>query len=150
MYSNWNKKNSAGFTLVELVVAITLLSIVIIVLLPMFPHLLNWSKKTDETLVSGNLLDHYVVQLKNDEQLITYIDSASTVENCSIGGTPYALEGDYSTNINNQVFSPKLTLCQTEKENELNLYRGHISVMADGSEVSDTYFYITAAGDEDE
>ncbi|MGM8212360.1 type II secretion system protein [Virgibacillus sp. W0430] len=150
MYSKKKEKNSVGFTLVELIVSITLISIVIVVLLPMFPQLLNWSKQTNEELVSSNLLDQFVFDLKNDESLRAYVDNSPNVANCEQSETPYALDEGYTTTVDNQRFKPTLTFCQTEREKELNLYRGNVHVFANGEDLKNTYFYMTAAGDADE
>lgn len=143
------KKNSLGFTLVEVVVSITLLVIVAAILLPMFPQVFSWSTKAEEQLTSSHLLDQYIFDIKRDESLQQYMASQPTVETCNRGVTPYELEG-YEEKINDFTYKPKLTICQSDVEKELSLYRMNVKLMSGGKENGHTYFYMTGEGEVDE
>lgn len=121
------KKNSRGFTLVEVIASIAILGIVVVSLLPFFPQILGWSKTTEDELVTGNLLSEVVHQLKNDKTLGTL-----DIDDFKID------ESDYTYEVNDMVYIPTVTLAQkTDKERELGLFLAHIKISG-----KETYVYL--------
>lgn len=132
LYRKLRKKNSGGFTLVEVIASIAILGIVVVSLLPLFPQILGWSKTTEDQLVTGNLLSQVVFDLKNDAELGPF-----NTGDLSLDASKY----DYL--INNITYKPKVKLTQTNQERDLNLFRAQIKI---GNK--DTYVYLKDQGAE--
>lgn len=48
--------NEKGFTLIEIITSISIIVLVLLVFLPLFPQTASWTKSAESELVSGNLL----------------------------------------------------------------------------------------------
>lgn len=151
MYNKLEIKNSRGFTLIEVITSITLLSIVIAILLPMFPQVMRWSNQADVELVSSNLLDQLVLDLKKDEELLTFLINNPDVATCENGFTNYPLDASFQHQLNGETYLSTLGLCRNEQEASFGLFRGHLKILTkEDKEVADTYFYLTVASEADE
>lgn len=128
------KKNSQGFTLVELVASITLLGLIVVTLLPFFPQMLKWSKVTEDQLVTDHLLSKVAYDLKNDTEL-------GVLQN----GSLHLDDDRYEYLVDDATYKPIVKLTQTKQEKDLALFRAHISIAN-----KDTYIYLKDLGAENE
>lgn len=126
-----------GFTLIEIIASIAILSMVIAVLLPIFPQIISWNEKTERNLVAGNLLNQAISDIKQDDEMIL---ANMDVTNCSNPST--VTTGLPSYTVNNVNYSVQVNVCQTNEEKDLGLYRANIMVStADGLQ-SESYTYL--------
>lgn len=117
----------------------------IVVFLPIFPQILSWTNSIDEQLVASNLLGDVKQDVVKNNNLITYLDGES-IPDCSGRLLPVS-DTDYQTNytVNDTTFSVALTVCRSNKEAELGLYRTHLQLYLKGNSEkvsSDTYIYL--------
>lgn len=122
------KKNSRGFTLVEVIASIAILGIVVVSLLPLFPQILGWTKTTEDQLIAGNLLSQVVYDLKDDNLKRVDLDSLK-----------------YEYTINKVVYKPEITFTQNDTEIELNLIQAKITILD-----KNTYVYLKDSGAKNE
>ncbi|WP_157724849.1 type II secretion system protein [Virgibacillus phasianinus] len=146
--------NNNGFTLIEIIASIAILGMVIVVLLPFFPQLADWTASTDNQLVASNLLNGAVHNVTNHEDvLVNYLNSAS-VPACTADAMqiPESILGNAVTyKVNGKQFSLALSVCQSTDEVNLGLYRTHIQLYSDTSPetmLSDTYIYLVGGAHE--
>lgn len=126
--------NSRGFTLIEIIASITILGVVIVALLPIFPQIFSWTKMTEDELGSSNLLGQVAEDIREiviDEQL-PICPSAVSLENIA----PYPESEGYP-------YSVDVAVCQSEEEATLGLTRARIQILKDGKKISESYTYIT-------
>lgn len=126
-----------GFTLIEIIASIAILGMVIAVFLPIFPQIMSWNNKTEQALVSGNLLEQAVEDIKQDSQkLLEGVD----VGNCS---NPTSIQTDLPTyTVNNVEFLVDVKVCQSEVEAQTGLYRTNIIISSSDGFQSESYTYI--------
>ncbi|WP_226036522.1 type IV pilus modification PilV family protein [Aquibacillus saliphilus] len=106
--------NNNGFTLVELLAAITILSIVIISFLGFFSQSTLFSSKTDDKLTALNVAERILSEVKNDPTKIPY-------------------EPEY-IEVNGKLYFPDVTMPsavdddQEQREDKLGLNRIHVKI----------------------
>jgi len=126
-------KRSNGFTLVEILAAITLLGIVIVVFIPFFTQHAVLTSKSEENLDAINLAEQIIYKTKNNEQLNTAINNNPNLfsEDCE---SPTILQNENYPDIvptagyveSNKNYYPKISVC---KENSSpNLYVVNVSM----------------------
>src|SRR5690606_20847758 len=127
-----NIENNQGFTLIEIIASIAILGLIIAVLLPIFPQIVGWTNQSSETLVASQLLDQVAHDIRTNEDI-----NLSNIESLSL---------EYE--VDEMVYTPKITLSQTNEERELGLYRTHIEIykLNEGKQLTDTYIYIMGEG----
>lgn len=132
MKSQLNIENNQGFTLIEIIASIAILGLIIAVLLPIFPQIMGWTNQSSETLVASQLLDQVAHDIRTNEDI-----NLSNIESLSL---------EYE--VDEMVYTPKITLSQTNEERELGLYRTHIEIykLNEGKQLTDTYIYIMGEG----
>ncbi|WP_176555828.1 type II secretion system protein [Virgibacillus ndiopensis] len=136
MYSKKTKKNSHGFTLIEIIASIALLGLIAAVFLPILPQMMNWSTHTDNELVSSNLLSRVASEVKT-VNITEFYDAK--INNCSQNEGEDKFFKKYT--LNNREYNATLSLC---KENEVNLYRTHIKIYTTNETLtSDSFTYIS-------
>ncbi|MED3571438.1 type II secretion system protein [Cytobacillus praedii] len=102
---------SDGFTLVELLAAITLLSIVIIIFLNIFSQSVLMSRKVEDKLSSVNIAEKVLNTVRRGDPSISYEIY------------PYELP-----KVNGKTYYPVVTITQTTKESELGLKLVHVKI----------------------
>lgn len=129
MKSYFHIKSNQGFTLIEIIASIAIFGMLIAIMLPIFPQIMNWTTKSSESLVATNLLDQVAYDLRHLDRI-----APSNIENMNLEYT-----------IDDTVYIPKITVSQTSKERELGLFRTHIEIYQsiDGKRLSDTYIYLS-------
>lgn len=125
---NKNFDNTSGFTLIEIIASIALLALVITLLLPIFPQILQWTNKTENELTASNLIG----QVAHDASSGGF----STTLKC---GEDMEKVMSKNYRINEKDYNGIVYIC---KENEVVLYRAHLKVYSDGDLVSESFTYI--------
>ncbi|MFC4556687.1 type II secretion system protein [Virgibacillus kekensis] len=138
MFTRFRQLNSDGFTLIEIIASITILGIVVIAFLPIFPQISSWNGKTSDNLTASNLLSEVAEDVKD----IT----VSELFQGDISDCPeYQPDDVFFSNYLGE-YEARINVCN---EKEVNLYRTKINIYTpDGSLVSESYTYIS--GDRDE
>ncbi|WP_404347072.1 prepilin-type N-terminal cleavage/methylation domain-containing protein [Sutcliffiella horikoshii] len=133
--------NDSGFTLLEVLVSIVILSIIILSFLSFFSQALLFSVKEEDNLVGVNI----------SERILYYVEGSSTMESVLSANTyscndePHSLVSyiadqdpqdewqTYSPDLtklfftqNNRTYYSYVTICQSTEETDLNLHRVHI------------------------
>lgn len=102
---------SDGLTLIELLSAITLLSIVIIIFLNIFSESIFMSRKVEDKLSSVNVAEKVLNTVRRGDPSISYEKY------------PYKLP-----KVNGKTYYPVVTVTQTTKESELGLKLVHVKI----------------------
>lgn len=154
------RQNERGFTLVEIIAAITLFGIVVFTLLPIFPQIIKWAGVADKELTGNNLstkvvddISHY----KSDEGSLPIakyiIDEGLITTKCTPGSSSYmklpnaVLDQLPEYKIDEQVYDVELAGCIYDGE-DINTslpdtYRLQIKVLEpDGKKLAETYMLI--------
>ncbi|UCZ52141.1 prepilin-type N-terminal cleavage/methylation domain-containing protein [Bacillus shivajii] len=127
--------NSKGLTLIELLAAITILSIVLITFFGFLTQSMFFSTKTENKLTSVHVAERVLYEVKTN---LTEGDLSAFSQPCSatpltvVPGGYYGLvedeTGHFYYETNNNVYYPIVTLCQTEDEQALNVYRVQVKI----------------------
>lgn len=126
------KKN--GYTLVELLASITILTLVIGAFIPIFIQITEWTNKSEDNLVGANLLAEVANELKNNPEAIANQEIASCRDHFSLIH-PYD-----SYELNGRKYNVNLQICQEEL---VSLYRTKIEVFSqDNLLIGESYTYI--------
>lgn len=145
-------KEEKGFTLVEVLAALTLLGIVFIGFMTIFPQMTKFNEKTEDKLVTMNLAKQELNNIDSKSDLIAdYVlsESESTVE----------YERYYKKSSNNEftiridfINEPALSksdyedqehLINVQKIDEVTiLHQIHIEVLKDENLISETFTYL--------
>lgn len=145
------KLSNEGFTLVEILAAIVILSIAITFILPIFPKLLNWSNESESELVASNLLSRVADDIKEDNKILTFVKTpAIGIPSCTLNPSdpPKYISIPKGTSVevdkyilNGKIFNVDMFICQSDKENKLNLVRVKIDISNEGRTIS-SYTYL--------
>ncbi|SET45090.1 prepilin-type N-terminal cleavage/methylation domain-containing protein [Oceanobacillus limi] len=135
--------NRDGFTLIEIIASIALLSMVIAIFLPIFPQIINWTNQSEGQLKSGNLMDQVIFDLENHSNIHTNFNTS-----CPAMSDPFDVRNISNEFIYLEGYYPVIRGC---KEEELDLYRTQIQIHQTddpGRIFSDTYIYLEGELDE--
>src|SRR5690625_2349762 len=151
MYRLFKKNNNKGFTLVELLAALTIVGIILIAFIPVFPQVLSWTDKNKSNLVTDNIAGYFINKFKDDQELQIFIQKQNTIPNCDNPDTSDVIYTD-TESVQDVIYEANMTVCQDdviEEDLELSLYRIHLTVHPENDESSsiDTYFYLPGEGD---
>ncbi|MCG1022199.1 prepilin-type N-terminal cleavage/methylation domain-containing protein [Sutcliffiella horikoshii] len=153
------ERNDKGFTLLEVIVSIVILSIIILSFLTFFSQALFFSVKEERNLVGVNIAERILFNLeeysKIDSSLLNIssgCDSPRIISNLLPD-----VEGFKKDSINQEKllydmngkdYYSIITLCQDSKENDLSLHRIHIKVYqpldnsVEGKLIYETFHYL--------
>ncbi|WP_042146381.1 prepilin-type N-terminal cleavage/methylation domain-containing protein [Paucisalibacillus sp. EB02] len=145
MYSKIDRHSYNGFTLIEIIASITIVSIVIIILIPIFSQILNWSERSEANLTTSNLVGQITYELKNKTNDWKEFIEGKTVNTC---GHSVLFADDYKTyTLNNETYEAKLSICQEE---EVDLYRVNIKLYDLSRLVTQSFTYLPVEGETNE
>ncbi|TQR14840.1 PulJ/GspJ family protein [Psychrobacillus soli] len=137
-------KNTSGFTLVEILASVVLLTVVISLFLSMFPQMANINNKNGGNLDAANVGKELLVSMKKIKYDQSIALNNLPLENAiKIGTSPnIIISGTY--NSNNQSFKAKITIWPTPDVNAPQaLYRMQIDVMNSNDRIlTTTYGYL--------
>lgn len=127
-------QNKKGYTLVELLASITILTLVIGAFIPIFINIAQWNNKSEDNLVGANLVAEVAYELKNNKDALAGLDIASCSDNFSF------LNQYDSYEANGREYDVNLHVCQEEM---VSLYRTRIQIFSqDNTLVGDSFTYI--------
>ena len=137
-----------GFTLVEVLAALTILGIVFISYMTIFPQMSNMNERTETKLETMNVAKKVLTDIKNEEsyalleidKIKTSPPSSTEYEIYKIDYPGYNVEVDcYKTKV-----EKKYQTCSDKNEtNRLpGLYKVHIKVLKDNKLISETFGYV--------
>ncbi|MFC3040118.1 type II secretion system protein [Virgibacillus xinjiangensis] len=148
MYTRLSKLGNAGFTLIEIIAAVSLLAMVVAALLPIFPQIMSWSSQTGDELISGNLLDKAAHDLKHWDESGVELELAGLEAICPEEQEFHSLK-EYE--LNGKTFVLDAGICEEVvtaegAEASMNpsgsLYRVNIRILSEGETTSESYTYI--------
>ncbi|PIC87239.1 hypothetical protein CSV72_04495 [Sporosarcina sp. P20a] len=138
------RKNERGFTLVEILASLTILGIVFISFMTIFPQMVNVNERTETKLQTMNIARKELVDLKRNSTVL----NASTKTKDSLGPDDYEIysieRSDYVLevechNVGNQTCSG---VGKKEPERVRELYRINIKILKEEKVISETFGYI--------
>lgn len=152
LYKNIDSKN--GFTLIEIIASITLLSIILIIFIPAFPKIMKGSIDTEHEMVAGNLLSTVVHDLQEASQNETttfakYLTRTTNMKRCRTPETvpPHDLPKEGRYQVAGETFTTNIALCQEEDERDIGLVRAQIEIISSDEKVlTHSYTYIPEDG----
>lgn len=138
----------SGFTLVEILAAITIMAIIIFSLLPIFPQLITWAKASERQLVSSNLLTKVIEDAQKDGDVKNGILALSpvmcneTTFNAYTEVPQATLDLLPAYEMNGNAYNAKLAICKTNA-NENGLLKLRVKLLStEGKELITSYAYI--------
>lgn len=138
------KLNEKGMSLVELLAAITILGIVIVTSMSLFPQITKFNMKTENKLETMNEARIKLEQVKENPQMLC---SSHKVENNGI--ITFSQEyGDYKYEIEyylkDILSNKKVDICKTPKQTTpvIRLNQVHIKVFDDDKLTSEIFGYV--------
>jgi prepilin-type N-terminal cleavage/methylation domain-containing protein len=131
-------KENKGYTLIELLASITILTFIIAALIPIFINIAKWTNQSENELVATNLLQQVASDLKKNPQGI----ADQNITSCQDKFTE--IPGYDSYNINGQEYYVNLRVCM---ENQVNLYRTNVRVYSNDHQLkSESFTYVPVGG----
>lgn len=141
-------KSEKGFTLIEILASISLITIIIIAVSTAFINYANFTKILENKLTSVHVAEELVTVIKNNGELAVLLNSTNeyntgcaTPKPVPLDKLPYVLD-NYSQ------YNPTISICQSPDdpdEEELDLYRVKIDIAdASGTDQASlfTYFHL--------
>jgi prepilin-type N-terminal cleavage/methylation domain-containing protein len=128
LFSKIDNHSNDGFTLIEIIASIAILGMIIVIFLPIFPQIMQWTNQADDELVASNLLGKIAYDIKEDSSLY----NSQPINECNLG-EPFTKE------FMENRFKVKLTLC---KEETVELYRTNIKIYLNNKLLSQSYTYV--------
>jgi prepilin-type N-terminal cleavage/methylation domain-containing protein len=126
-----------GYTLIELLASITILTLVIVAVIPLFTNIAQWTNKSETNLIGSNLIGEVVYDLKMNPGEF----NSKNITSCS---GDYSLFDKYTTyEVDEKEYYVDIQLCQEEM---VDLYRTKIQIYSHGNLISETYTYIPVGG----
>ncbi len=138
------KLNEKGMSLVELLAAITILGIVIVTSMSLFPQMTKFNMKTENKLETMNEARIKLEQVKENPQMLC---SSDNVKNNGII-TFSQEDGDYKYEIDyylkDNLSDKEVDICKTSKQTTpvIRLNQVHIKVFDDDKLTSEIFGYV--------
>lgn len=138
-------KSEKGFTLIEILASISLITIIIIAVSTAFINYANFTKILENKLTSVHVAEELVTVIKNSDELAELLNTTTeyntgcaTPKQVPLDKLPYVL-ANYSQ------YNPTIWICQSPDEEQLDLYRVKINIAdASGTDQASlfTYFHL--------
>lgn len=158
-------KSEKGFTLIEILASISLITIIIIAVSTAFINYANFTKILENKLTSVHVAEELVTEIKNNDVLndeLAGLLNSLKEHNPDYWATPRQFSSDDLPNVlpnvlaiyelNNSQYKPTISICQSPDEDlgeeELDLYRVKIDIAnASGTDQASlfTYFHLTGS-----
>ena len=156
-------KSEKGFTLIEILASISLITIIIIAVSTAFINYANFTKILENKLTSVHVAEKLVTEIKNNDELndeLAELLNSLNEHNTDpdYWATPKQFSSDDLPNVlaiyelNNSQYKPTISICQSPDEDlgeeELGLYRVKINIAnASGTDQASlfTYFHLTGS-----
>lgn len=161
-----NLLNKRGFTLIETIAGLLIISIILLSFFSFFGQTLLFSSKAEESYSSTNLVDKLVHEVKENEAIQEYLEKNGTnaCDDVSSLTLPRdkdlfaddvgfemeqldllwdAESGNYYYPLNNKKYVAEVKICQNLDESELSLFRVQASLKeSDDGGSSDMIHYL--------
>lgn len=129
-------RNQIGFTLVEIIMSLAILSLFVVVALPMFPQIMQWTQESESQMEAERLLSSAVVNVKENAKNIPVEDMKA--------GTVIFLQDINSGEISDTLKDVTISM---KHDPGLKAYEATVKVYADSESIahkaiSQTYMYI--------
>ena len=141
-------KSEKGFTLIEILASISLITIIIIAVSTAFINYTNFTKILENKLTSVHVAEELVTVIKNNGELAQLLNTTTeydtgcaTPKQVPLDKLPYVLD-NYSQ------YNPTIWICQSPDEENYGLYRVKINIAnASGTDQASlfTYFHLTGS-----
>ncbi|NLJ19320.1 prepilin-type N-terminal cleavage/methylation domain-containing protein [Globicatella sulfidifaciens] len=143
-------KSEKGFTLIEILASISLITIIIIAVSTAFINYANFTKILENKLTSVHVAEELVTVIKNNDELAQLLNSTNeyntgcaTPKQVPLNVLP-SVSAIYE--LNNSQYKPTISICQsTDEEKQLGLYRVKIDIAnTSGTDQASlfTYFHL--------
>ncbi|WP_223702915.1 type IV pilus modification PilV family protein [Sutcliffiella deserti] len=158
---NCKVSDDRGFSLLEVLVSIVILSVIILSFLSFFSQAMFFSVREEDNLIGVNIAERilYNVEKSSIIELLSESTNTYSCENNPLSiGNAIADEEELKSDpndpdrliyiINNKSYYSYVTICQTEEEKKLSLYRTQIKIFQkfgerDGERmIYETYQYL--------
>ncbi|QII81241.1 prepilin-type N-terminal cleavage/methylation domain-containing protein [Jeotgalibaca arthritidis] len=145
-------KSEEGFTLIEILASISLITIIIIAVSTAFINYANFTKILENKLTSVHVAEKLVTEIKDNNELAQLLNSLNKNNtDPNYWATPRQFSSDELPNVlatyklNNSQYKPTISICQSPDEKKLDLYRVKINIAdASGTDQASlfTYFHL--------
>lgn len=125
-------KNERGFTLVEVLVSLVILSIVLMSFIAIFGNTNKLAVRNSEKLVVINLADAYLEKIQIDPKATI----SPTVFPSTTVALPYTKTYNQALTVNGKNYDILIKVSQNTEDNKLSLYNAIVTVRAVNSKVS--------------
>lgn len=143
-------KSEKGFTLIEILASISLITIIIIAVSTSFINYANFTKILENKLTSVHVAEELVTEIKNSDELALLLNGLNaddpdwvTPRQVLLTDLP-SVSATYE--LNNSQYKPTIWICEsTDEEKQLGLYRVKIDIAdASGTDQASlfTYFHL--------
>ncbi|GAA4075135.1 prepilin-type N-terminal cleavage/methylation domain-containing protein [Amphibacillus indicireducens] len=143
-------KSEKGFTLIEILASISLITIIIIAVSTSFINYANFTKILENKLTSVHVAEELVTVIKNSDELALLLNTLNeddpdwaTPKQVLLTDLP-SVSATYE--LNNSQYKPTIWICEsTDEEKQLGLYRVKINIAdASGTDQASlfTYFHL--------
>ncbi|WP_179107140.1 type IV pilus modification PilV family protein [Sediminibacillus massiliensis] len=137
-------ENINGFTLIEILAAISLLGIVSIAFIPFFSNFAIFTNKAEDKLTAVNIADQTAYEIERDEQLEQILSTRAATAVCPATDSVSLEETGITTQytVNGKQYFPRLSICQSPEEKEADLYRAKVEIYrSNQDQPADSYLY---------
>ncbi|HHU20567.1 MAG TPA: prepilin-type N-terminal cleavage/methylation domain-containing protein [Bacilli bacterium] len=139
-------KSEKGFTLIEILASISLITIIIIAVSTSFINYANFTKILENKLTSVHVAEEFVTVIKNSDELAELLNTTTeyntgcaTPKQVPLTVLPPSVSDIYGQ------YNPTIWICQSPDEEPLDLYRVKINIAdASGTDQASlfTYFHL--------
>lgn len=146
------EKSEKGFTLIEILASISLITIIIIAISTFLINYANFTKILENKLTSVHVAEEIVTVIKNNDELAQllnrtneYNTGCATPKQVSLNEVP-SVSAIYE--LNNSQYRPTISICQSSDEEQLDLYRVKVNIIdINGNDQASlfTYFHLTGS-----
>jgi len=138
-------KNERGFTLVEILASLTILGIVFISFMTIFPQMSNFNAKTEAKLETLNLAKKELLVWKGNPLPLNKNEDLEDIKEDSLtkpGHVIYEYKYKKEPSFTYRVILKKESDLSTTQKGEAQLFRIHITIFKGGREISETFGYM--------
>ncbi|WP_053364239.1 prepilin-type N-terminal cleavage/methylation domain-containing protein [Bacillus sp. FJAT-27251] len=137
-------RNEEGVTLVEVLAAIAILSIILVSVMNIFPQMGMMNKTNENKAQAINTAKDILIEWQNNNEVKTYIADPATTFTLSLA-PPQLIDGFYVFETNKGSFKAKVRIKQQPGKTS-DLVKAHLIVVEllndDNKIISETYGYI--------
>lgn len=149
------EKFEKGFTLIEILASISLITIIIIAISTFLINYANFTKILENKLTSVHVAEEIVTLIKNNDELAQLLNRTNEYNTgCSIPKQVPLSEIPSVSNVyevNNGQYKPTISICQSPDEEELDLYRVKVNIIdINGNDQASLFTYFHLIGSETE